>query len=72
MAMQDTQEAVNAMTFPNEHELCPLCCANNKVKRLQAALVCIGILNASGKHYDPEIDKAIREVAGTYQQGPST
>lgn len=32
-------------------------------ERLRAKLVSIGILNASGPHPDPEIDKVIREVA---------
>lgn len=34
-----------------------------EIERLRAALVSIGILNASGGHYDIEIDKVIREAA---------
>lgn len=34
-----------------------------EIERLLAALVRIGILNASGKHPDPEIDQAIRDAA---------
>ena len=34
-----------------------------EIERLRAALVSIGILNASLWHPDPDIDKVIREVA---------
>lgn len=37
--------------------------AADKIVRLEAALVQIGILNASGGHFDIEIDRAIREAA---------
>lgn len=37
--------------------------AGDRVEQLGAALVSIGILNASGAHPDTEIDRAIREVA---------
>lgn len=54
-------------------ELCPFHCDCQKavaeIVRLQAALVSIGILNASGDHYDPEIDKVIREIAPPQQRG---
>lgn len=36
---------------------------HERIERLEAALVSIGIINASGPHPDPEIDKVIREVA---------
>lgn len=35
--------------------------ATAEIERLRACLVSIGILNASGGHYDPDIDKVIRE-----------
>lgn len=35
----------------------------DRITRLRAALTCIGILNASGGHPDPEIDKTVREAA---------
>lgn len=38
--------------------------AADEIERLLAALVSIGILNASGGRPDPEIDKIVREVAG--------
>lgn len=37
--------------------------AASRVERFAAALVSIGILNASGPNFDPEIDRAIREAA---------
>lgn len=37
--------------------------AADRVERFAAALVSIGILNASGPHPDPEIDRTIRDAA---------
>lgn len=35
--------------------------------KLRAALVCIGILNASGGRPDPEIDRVIRECTSLHK-----
>ncbi|MCA1831188.1 MAG: hypothetical protein LC750_00310 [Actinobacteria bacterium] len=43
--------------------------AKTEVERAQAAIVSIGILNASGAHPDPEIDKVIREYAALSPAG---
>lgn len=34
-----------------------------EIERLRGGLVCLGILNASGGHFDAEIDKVIRDLA---------
>ena len=57
-AMDLRVEQARAVGFREGAEL-----AKTEIERLRAALISIGILNASGKNYDPEIDKIIRSIA---------
>lgn len=42
----------------------------DEIEQLQAVLVRIGIINASGGRYDPEIDRVIRECADEQRESP--